>query len=31
MDDQNHSDKDLKDCVWGKKWLAEQDYINRDH
>ncbi|MEO1653395.1 MAG: alpha/beta fold hydrolase, partial [Bacteroidota bacterium] len=28
MDDLNHGDKDLKDCVWGKKWLAEQDYID---
>jgi len=28
MDDQNHGDKDLKDCVWGKKWLASQDYID---
>ncbi|HTH30171.1 MAG TPA: S9 family peptidase [Lacibacter sp.] len=28
MDNQNHGDKDLKDCVWGKKWLAEQDYID---
>jgi len=28
MDDQNHGDKDLKDCIWGKKWLASQDYID---
>ncbi|MBX9785356.1 MAG: prolyl oligopeptidase family serine peptidase [Chitinophagaceae bacterium] len=28
MDNQNHGDKDLKDCVWGKKWLAQQDYID---
>ena len=21
MDDRNHGDKDLKDCIWGKKWL----------
>lgn len=28
MDNQNHGDKDLKDCVWGKKWLAEQNYID---
>ncbi|MFL5747161.1 MAG: S9 family peptidase [Niastella sp.] len=27
MDNRNH-DKDLKDCVWGKKWLAQQTYIN---
>lgn len=28
MDNQNHGDKDLKDCVWGKKWLAGQPYID---
>ncbi len=28
MDNQNHGDKDLKDCVWGKKWLAQQPYID---
>lgn len=28
MDDLNHGDKDLKDCVWGKKWLQSQDYID---
>jgi dipeptidyl aminopeptidase/acylaminoacyl peptidase len=27
MDNRNHGDKDLKDCVWGKKWLAQQSYI----
>ncbi|NNE26034.1 MAG: S9 family peptidase [Saprospiraceae bacterium] len=30
MDDLNHGDKDLKDCIWGKKWLQEQDYIDSD-
>jgi len=30
MDDQNHGDKDLKDCIWGKKWLQDQDYINAE-
>ncbi len=30
MDDRNHGDKDLKDCIWGKKWLQSQDYINAD-
>ena len=30
MDDQNHGEKDLQDCVWGKKWLAEQDYIDSE-
>ena len=28
MDDRNHGDKDLKDCIWGKKWLQTQDYID---
>jgi dipeptidyl aminopeptidase/acylaminoacyl peptidase len=28
MDDRNHGDKDLKDCIWGKKWLQSQDYID---
>ncbi|WP_224484630.1 S9 family peptidase [Robertkochia aurantiaca] len=30
MDDQNHGDKDLKDCIAGKDWLAQQDVINPD-
>lgn len=30
MDDQNHGDKDLKDCVAGKDWLTTQDYIDAD-
>ena len=30
MDDRNHGDKDLKDCIWGKNWLQTQDYINPD-
>ena len=28
MDDQNHGDKDLKDCVAGKDWLASQPEID---
>jgi len=28
MDDRNHGDKDLKDCIWGKKWLQAQEYID---
>ena len=28
MDDRNHGDKDLKDCIAGKNWLASQDYID---
>ncbi|MGC6421982.1 MAG: S9 family peptidase [Flavobacteriaceae bacterium] len=30
MDDRNHGDKDLKDCIWGKKWLQKQDAIDPD-
>ncbi|MFQ3174807.1 MAG: dipeptidyl aminopeptidase/acylaminoacyl peptidase [Flavobacterium sp.] len=28
MDNKDHSNGDLKDCIWSKKWLAEQDYID---
>jgi dipeptidyl aminopeptidase/acylaminoacyl peptidase len=28
LDNKDHGNGDLKDCVWGKKWLAEQDYID---
>ena len=28
MDDRNHGDKDLRDCIWGKKWMQEIDYID---
>ena len=28
LDNKNHGDKDLKDCVWGKKWLAAQNNID---
>jgi len=30
MDDLNHGDKDLKDCVAGKDWLAQQDEIDAE-
>lgn len=30
MDDQNHGEKDLQDCVEGKNWLAQQPEINGD-
>ncbi len=30
MDDLNHGDKDLRDCIWGKKWLQTQDYIDAE-
>lgn len=28
MDNRNHGDKDLKDCIWGKKYLAALPYID---
>lgn len=28
MDDQNHGEKDLQDCIEGKNWLASQPEIN---
>jgi len=28
MDNKDHSNGDLKDCIWAKKWLVEQDYID---
>ena len=28
MDDKNHGEKDLQDCVEGKNWLAEQNEID---
>jgi dipeptidyl aminopeptidase/acylaminoacyl peptidase len=28
MDDRDHGGADLQDCIWGKKWLAEQEYID---
>ncbi len=28
MDNKDHSNGDLKDCIWGKKWLQQQDYID---
>ena len=28
MDNKDHGGADLKDCVWGKKWLAAQEYID---
>lgn len=31
MDDRNHGDKDLKDCIAGKNWLAAQSYIDGEH
>ncbi len=30
MDDLNHGDKDLKDCVYGKKYLQTLDYVDQD-
>ncbi|MEP6616429.1 MAG: prolyl oligopeptidase family serine peptidase [Ginsengibacter sp.] len=28
MDNRDHGDKDLMDCVYGKRWLAKQEYID---
>lgn len=28
MDDRDHGGADLKDCIWGKKWLQERNYID---
>ena len=30
MDDKNHGEKDLQDCVEGKNWLAQQSEIDGD-
>jgi dipeptidyl aminopeptidase/acylaminoacyl peptidase len=30
MDDQNHGEKDLKDCIEGKNYLASLPYIDKD-
>jgi len=30
MDDLNHGDKDLKDCIYGKKYLQTLNYIDAD-
>lgn len=30
MDDQNHGEKDLQDCIEGKNWLAKQEYIDAE-
>lgn len=28
LDNKDHSKGDLNDCIWGKKWLAKQEYID---
>lgn len=30
MDDLNHGDKDLRDCIEGKNWLAKQEVIDSE-
>ena len=30
LDDTNHGENDLKDCLWGKKWLQELEYIDAE-
>jgi dipeptidyl aminopeptidase/acylaminoacyl peptidase len=29
-DDKNHGEKDLQDCIYGKKWLQQQNYIDAE-
>lgn len=31
MDDKKHGEEDLKDVIWGKKWLQEQPYIDDEN
>lgn len=31
LDDKNHGDKDLKDCIWGKNWLQTQADIDSEN
>lgn len=31
MDDKKHGEEDLKDVIWGKKWLQEQEYIDDEN
>ncbi len=28
LDNKDHSNGDLKDCIWAKRWLQQQDYID---
>ncbi len=28
MDDKRHGEVDLQDCVWARKWLEEQDWVD---
>jgi dipeptidyl aminopeptidase/acylaminoacyl peptidase len=30
LDDKDHGNGDLKDCIWAKKWLSEQNYIDKE-
>ena len=30
MDDRNHGEKDLEDCIEGKNYLASLDYVDKD-
>ena len=30
LDDKNHGENDLKDCIWGKKWLQELEFIDQE-
>lgn len=31
MDDKKHGSEDLKDVIWGKKWLQSQDYVDQQN
>jgi len=30
MDDQNHGEKDLQDCIYGKKYLQSLEYVDKE-
>ncbi len=31
LDDQKHGDVDLKDCIWGRRYLEELDWVDAEH
>ena len=31
MDDKKHGSEDLKDVIWGKKWLQSQDFVDQQN
>jgi dipeptidyl aminopeptidase/acylaminoacyl peptidase len=30
LDDRRHGDVDLKDCIWARRWLEQQEWIDAD-